>query len=422
MERTLLLLTLLALLAAPACAQRAPDYSNTPIDRLFDGHFWPAVDLPNMFNTPGRTPAPWFTCPNGTHYAVDRSRGAVAVPHDSAPLLHHRILGCIPEGHHACIPPRSPRIVGSCPVGLSCAYQPRRAGDGQPLFMGCVDDYARDCHGLLCPDGYTCCPARDRARAFCVPHAGDASDLEAVCGRMRSYYSHHADKQLQQRLPKRVAFLPRGQPFQNGGYYVQAQGFNMTADLTLSPPQYRDNRGNRCHLDDLMALFDYPIAVNTTTNATEVAVYGRDCCPPGTEHCYGVRVDAPADKVEQGQQLFVGCADPGLNELCCGFSICAAGHKCCTFPTAVNGTEPASFASRETICCPLGLQCCFGNPSVVAALGDYPAPANADVDTRARAYCGMPINGLDCAMDAMAPAFSYLLTARRDGAAGPLPL
>lgn len=396
-------------------AQRAPDYSRYRIGSLFERNYWPSVETPNIFTDVTRQQSEWFTCPNGTYYAVDSANKAASVDIGQAANLHHRVLGCIPEGHRACAPLGANRLIGSCPVDSYCVYQRFRDGDALPRFQGCVEDIARACYGKICPDGYTCCPAARLADSFCVPNDGNSTDYENLCGLKTRTLPTYADDTLHNRLPRRESFVPRGPLFENGVYYVQAQGYNMTADLTLVPPRYRDDRGSHCHLDDLMDIFDYPFLFNSTTNNTDSVPFGVNCCPVDTEHCYGLRQQTDPNNHHEGVLDFIGCANPVRQEQCCGYSICAQGQKCCNFfPAYFNTTEPDSVAVfGRQICCPEGTQCCFGNPAIIAAVGAYPPPDTVFTDRFARAFCGLSIDGVDCAMDALAPASSYLLTARR---------
>ncbi len=396
-------LLLLVLLVSAARCKRRTTFEGLPPETIFNRDYVATVQTLNFVTDPGHFLAEWYQCPVGTEYAVRTPRLPTAISFDS-PILRHQAIGCCPANSVPCTVPNVDRVLGCCPVGTFCTYQQHHDYFGVPLFAQCAPSYYQDCYGTVCGEGYTCCPTGDDRTSVCVPHAGDPSDREAVCGEVFSYTPHLSLKRSGFTRTE-LAFKPPGQRFSDDDadiqIIVQGQGHTVIADFTLVPPQYKTRRGgNRCHITDHADEFIVPYKINATTGAvvSNRTLLGG-CCLPGLEHC------------SLPDRTFIGCVNATLGETCCGASICPGGvgdQKCCFFPAS----ETAS-GTDEHLCCPSALTCCYGDPSRIASLGAYPPPGTFNKTLTSRPYCGMAVEGLECAMDRMAPASWFLLTARR---------
>lgn len=382
-------------------AQRKPDFTTYPVEHLFNRDYFGTVDTLNFIAASTRTLPDWHQCPNTTEYAVTVLREASPLAADST-TGRHRVTACCPAGHSACTIPGVDRAFGCCPPDTFCAYQQLSSVAAEPKFAYCTPSYFRDCYGQRCEDGYTCCPTGDDRSSVCVPHAGDPSDLEAVCGPAITYRSSYVQP-IGGYVRDELAFRAPGQKIPSPpDHYIQAQGWNVTAGLSLVPPQYRTRRAkDRCHLADIMLETVVPRSVDNVTGVVILNATRLDyCCKPGSDFCVG------------NDGVFVGCYNSTAGESCCGRSICPSGvgdYQCCMFP----GFTPTKTRSDEYICCPTGLQCCYGDPAMIAGYKAYPPPLAALMSPNARAYCGIPLDGVDCAMDRMAPASHLLLAGWR---------
>jgi len=368
-------------------------YADLSPDTVFHMDYRESVETPNWARDTPVTPfriSAWNQCPNGTNYVLRNKPSPVG---QDANFPRDLVLGCCPVNQTGCTIPGVDRLIGCCPRGQQCAYRPgNRAYLGGVRFMGCVDEPSQDCNGKRCPVGYLCCPQQDQREAQCVPHAGDPNDYDAVCAdkyrappqliapsrkvRDFTYYSG----------PKRLVNLTT----------IEVQGVNVSASLVMDPPQYVcENTFMRCKIGDFCS--QHEMIVNTTTNAT--ATRFSYCCPPQHTTCHGFASEKTGILPPTDSGGFIGCADDTAGEICCGNSICPAGHKCC------SSIDPFSGTLVDKQCCPDELECCYGDPGQ----GSVGLPLITSFTRLPRSYCGMTVFNNTCAMDRWAPSQYFTL-------------
>jgi len=342
-------------------------------------------DQPNWLQAEA-TLTEWELCPNNTNY-VTRNRGPQRVQ-NVVGATRSQVLGCIPFNHTACIVPGVSRVLGSCPEGELCTY---RAGPGEHdhiRFMGCVDTHSKDCYGTRCSEGYICCPSDVLGKSRCAPHPpGEPNNYHDSCANLHNIVPHMD-------LPGRL--VRPYQVYQSVNKLVNATNITVSGVETIADAEAYICRGSRakCLLADTCNLLNY---TNPSTNLTVLDL--GHCCPTGWDLCLRPGADVATSL---NADDFVGCANPAMGETCCGASICPDSHRCCANENPLN---PGVIADYQ--CCPVEMECCYGDPSR-ASIGMDPFLAG-DAVPNPFSYCGMSVFNMTCAMDRMAPSHWFPL-------------
>lgn len=368
-------------------------YTEVWPNTAFHMDYRPSVAVPNWARD---TPSPnfrisaWNQCPNNTDYVL---RGRASPVGQSADFPYDFVLGCCPTNFTGCTLPGNDRVIGCCPAGQQCTYRPgNRAYTGGQRFKACVDIPSQDCLSVRCPVGYLCCPHKSLRKSVCVPHNGDPTDYDAVCGTPVPYSPYMLSPSLQ----VRDYFHYNAPPRMTNMTLMTIQGFaNVSAELSPSPPQFQcPSSQARCRIGDLCSESTF---TNAGSNVTQTRL--THCCPVNHTFCHGFNSEKSGRLPPTAPGGFIGCADDAAGEQCCGDSICPAGHKCC------SSVNPFSGELMDKQCCPEELECCYGSPgqrSVGLALFD-------GAERLPRSYCGMTVFNISCAMDRWAPSQNFVL-------------
>lgn len=334
--------------------------------------------------------AEWERCPKSMQHVVKRYAGAGK---------GYFTIGCCPPGHKGLTLPREDRIVGCCPVNQTFAYDRVMS---HVRFRGCVDSICQVGRSQICPTGKGFCRGPKGLGGVCAPHNGDPCDFDAYC----TAHNKTAILDVAWNTPysARDTFGIdvhhwKGYNYRTRLYEDRLSGEGSFIGNTLTPPvRLCNGTGMICHESETCNLEQVNV---TTTNGTVVDQYNIEtyCCPDTHTVCESRASNHTELQIIGNITLveiamfgeFLGCAPPG--EICCGRNICPPDHKCCDL--GISGK----------FCCPTELQCCFGNPYLVATEQDIP-PNQRNVE---RGYCGMAINGRNCSMDRMTTGSLYQL-------------
>ena len=337
-------------------------------------------DQPNWLQV-GATLSDWELCPNNTHY-VTRNSGPPRVD-NVVGATRSQVLGCIPVNHTACIVPSISRVLGSCPVGELCIYRPGPSEHDNIRFLGCVDTQSKDCYGTRCSEGYICCPTDNLSRSRCTPHPpGEPNNYVDSCAGLHDIVPRMV-------LPGRL--VRPYQLFDSPRRMVNVTDITVSGVDTAADAQAYLCTGSRitCLLADTCNV------VNITSPETNITTTSLGhCCPATWDLCLEPTAD-PATSLNADD--FVGCANPAAGETCCGASICPDGYRCCANEDPRN---PGTVEDHQ--CCPVEMECCYGDPSRASIGMDPFLPG--DVVHNPFSYCGMAIFNMTCAMDRMAPS------------------
>lgn len=322
--------------------------------------------------------------------------------------LFPKVIGCCPLNQKACVLSDEQRVIGCCPEQQECVV--RKHGNLY-RFMGCTDKIEQDCSyaGSICPIGYGCCRTFDRTRSFCAPHNGTVENFQEYC-----------DNPIQRVPIDTFAFIDddridesRKIPYTYYTTYKESDVLDnfllfvndTKEDPTIDPPQRLCNGTKaRCHINETCEIETLTF-LNQTNNSTLSFALETYCCPDNHELCYQ-RNDQPTDTFLGG---FLGCANLALNETCCGDAICPNNHKCCTIDRFDNTLNQTIIVDQ--FCCPNELQCCYDHPENIVSFNHI----NPFDQPLSYGYCGLNVNGTDCAMDRQLNDNWYLLHLHKTG-------
>lgn len=271
--------------------------------------------------------------------------------------------GCCPANTTPCQSHKYPFTVPACcPSGKACCFDTFRPN----LFVGCVDDVRQCCGNTICPSGYSCCRRNEVSEFYCCPGL-------TAC----SIISNSSN----------ITFWPNQYPpGSNGVLDIQIsstcqQVINATYVQPWSPSLTIPcgTSGSLClnATEDCYSGNGTNLSLLTGNNVTITQSVGLQCCTKNTSPCLNY--------LARGQNTLIGCANPALNETCCGHSICPSGSRCCHVAPPQDGTYapnsliPTGFFNYTTYngplpignttltpgymystdkCCPIGTFCC----------------------------------------------------------------
>jgi hypothetical protein len=351
----------------------------------------------------------WERCPNGTHYIVKLHSSPYKVAH---------VVGCCPIGQQGAYAEGEDRILGCCPLDQAPVITKNSMG---LKWLGCVDNVCQGGPNAACPLGKTYCRAEFGYNGgVCAPHAGDPCELNRYCTTanrtLNTTIATDAPRGLGTDAWHRWPFFEYNTRIWEGDDEDQI----FLGHLQDPPVRVCNFTGMVCHADE-----DCDIAIietldlNNTTTVLDSEPAETYCCPDNHTVCTTPPVPTPLSAnftantttiVELG--TFGGCANEARNETCCDDLVCPAQHKCCRMNVIEPDIEDVGFFNATArFCCPEQLECCYGDPSLIAGnSGNRPPPQNTGV---AYPYCGMSVGGVRCAMDRWAPSSNYLLHRNR---------
>lgn len=322
-----------------------------------------------------------YLCPNGTGYVFDQRTSLRA------------FMGCAPLGHRACSSRDSIEILGSCPAGQACCFW-------RGKYRGCAQSVDQCCHSQICPAGYTCCG--DAITSRCCPLssgqiATNRTTLNETCTSNSTALT---------------SCLPNADAVQCPVAVNATLCERLGTESACNPlPLYCQDVGDcRYGIDSFIDLYTTADTNSTTVRYEDVDYAPVACCPNGGDMCFSL------------SRKLIGCADPTLNETCCGDRICPDGYQCCqytvphrslAFDVGLGYTYNKIVRNR---CCPVGVQCCQ-HPLDDSSL-DQTAVYEADAvfDVPRGTFCGLSRtignDTRDCTVHATARAertFLYML-------------
>lgn len=388
---TISILTIMVFAASTEGITQFQSYTKLRPDTVFRMDYRASVETPNWARdtiAPVFRISAWNQCPNGTDYVLRQKASPVGQNSD---FPRDFVIGCCPTNFTGCTLPGNDRVLGCCPQGQQCSYTGgSRAYVGNLRFLACIDEPSQDCNTVRCPAGYLCCPHKNLPQSICVPHDGDPDDYEAMCGQPVQYAPNLLSPM---RKVRDYTFYEGGQRLRNATL-VTVQGVaNVTVDTVVVPPQFVCKTSkSRCRVGDICSLSDF-VAYNVTRTLMS------HCCPANHTVCHGFASERDGNVPPTLPGGFVGCADDVAGEQCCGDSICPPGHKCC------SSIHPLSGLLVDKQCCPIELECCYGDPG----RGAVGLPLVENFRHLARSYCGMSVFNNTCAMDRWAPSQNFVM-------------
>lgn len=405
--------------------RRSSEHTLNPTALVIDLHPRFAAKLPGFAR-----------CPNGTHYVIARDRSflqqissltsAGPFPSDDS-IYQYRIHGCCQPESIGCFDAAKNNLVGCCPTGSVCCTQ----GNGH---VGCAHSINQCCGSTICPDGYGCCGGKPRTNldaaasglsTVCcpLPVGADVNDKTTYCeaNTLLSASLQNTTSVWTGCLVSHTSTLPFCD--YRGSYSVLAG--NNTVDWMefidaglKRKPCYADgftspicfNLTHKCR-DQSECVYYSEVGPGSQAhpNHFEPAVvqYERvgGCCPVNTTAC--TTSNAPGYYGGNRETSPFGCADPVLNETCCGTNVCPAGTRCCSINVTRDSLDLSALdlslgvpeTRNYTIhlgCCPVELECCtnFQRDPGNALLGD-------------RFFCGAPFKNVSCARNMYADPFVF---------------
>lgn len=283
--------------------------------------------------------------------------------------------GCCPYNTNPCHSTKFGFTVPACcPINQTCCYD----NFEKNRFIGCVDDIRQCCGNIICPTGYSCCRRNVASEYYCCPGLTACSIISSIPG----------VNQTNQTVFTNITYWPNSYP--SGSNSVLDMPLSnmcqMVINATFVSPWPLDqvvpcgSSGSLClnATEDCYSNNGTNLSIETNNNSTITQSDGLLCCKKNTTACVNSRV--------RGSNTLIGCADPTLNETCCGQSICPSGSKCCHVAPpndgtyAINTLYPYGFYNLSGYngaipigngtnnipgyifptdkCCPIGTYCC----------------------------------------------------------------
>ncbi len=262
--------------------------------------------------------------------------------------------GCCPmEAPNPCYGKRgSISVPGCCPNGTVCCMD----DSNRDRFIGCADNPAQCCGGIICPIGFSCCKSFRTGGSYCCPgeeFCGGSLNIEDPITGVNRSFTPNTYGNLTGSILNVIREYTACQnltnstlsPWSNDEAYPCGDNLSWCRNSTApdGPDQCVDSGGN-------------PIDLN---NSTLIEQDGRFCCPINTTACVRTPLLESND--------IIGCVDESRGETCCAQQICPYGSRCCRIPSPPHwqtnvdagfSNLPANATFSSDLCCPNGTFCC----------------------------------------------------------------
>lgn len=379
-------------------------------------------------------------CPEDTYCVIDNGGDSNIY---NRKFGSAKFLGCVPDQAFLC----PGNIVGNsrCPMGYGCCSNPRKsycmpinsnATDGFDYDNFCGEPFEQEVRSwtiraakTLGLDGTELYPATWNWTYNAIINATSPFNtdpgLETYGGLRRcvnSTYFCHADETC----------ILGNSPFSaNASFVVEDM------QLFCFPSHYyAETKGwtELETLENLVACYQGPLQASETMNLHHPDYPGQTInidTYPGPLGNNSLNTPLYSSQGVANNYTFIttsllGFADTTEGETCCGRSICQDQQKCCSVKIHINLNETYNnhlVDSGMRFCCPNELECCYGLPpgwtypsdnvplaeTVRYTDSKVPGYVGRPFQNGFYGYCGMTVNGQQCAMDRMISSQIYAL-------------
>lgn len=380
-------------------------------------------------------------CPAGTYCVIDYNGDAGSY---SRKFGVAKFLGCVPDQSYLC--PKNPNTAGRCPLGYGCCGN-KGTASCMPIVNSATSnrDYQAFCGKEVNQTVQIWTIGASQTLGI------QGSGIYPTSWNWTYYYSLKDDSPFlddpslqvdgeQRRCVSTGYFCYEDETCLTGNNPFSLNGTWLLTDQELFclPSHYYINEKGWTELEviqNLAVCYEGPVSAEEVFNITHPAYPSEPInivTYPGPLGNYSLA--SPFDVVNSlfyanisfMPNRILGFADSTLNETCCGRSICQNGQKCCEVKTRINYNETYPnllVDSGLRFCCPEELSCCYGQPpawtydasdvplsqTIKYGSNQVPGLTGHPFQEGFYGYCGMTINGQQCAMDRMMPSSWYAL-------------